>query len=83
VYTLFWPFLPYFCYFWLILTLQHQKCTYSIILDAKMPAESEKNRQHAYLKFWVPERPQNSKLQILTQKWPLRAKIGPDAPNGV
>ena len=83
VYSLFWPFLPYFCYLWPILTLEHQKCTYSIILDAKMPAESEKIRPHAYLKFWVPERPKNPKLPILTQKWLLRVKNGPDAPNGV
>ena len=83
VYSLFRPFLPYFGYLWLILTLEHQKHTYSVILDVKMPAESEKNRPHAYFKFWVPKRPKNPKLPILTQKWPLRVKIGPDAPNGV
>ena len=42
VYILFWPNLPYFCYYWLILTLKHQKCTYSIISDAKMAEKSKK-----------------------------------------
>jgi len=52
-------------------------------IKCKNAAESEKNRQRAYLKFWVAERLQNSKLQIFAQKWPLRVKIGPNAPNGI
>ena len=82
VYSLFWPFSPYFWYLCLLLTSHHQKYTYSITLDAKRPTESEKSRPQAYLIFWAPQRPENPFWAKMTPKWLAKVKIGPDTPNG-
>ena len=49
----FWLFLPDFSYLWTVLDLEHQKWTYSIPLDAKRTAKSQKMGSKADLEFWV------------------------------
>ena len=67
VHSYFWLFLPHFCYLWPVLDLEHQKWTYSIPLDAKRTAKSQKMGSKAYLELWVlyiPKKPPRS------ENWP-------------
>ena len=83
VYPNFAIFLPFFAIYGCILTKKTQKHTYSIILEAKIPKESEKIGWTQIWNFWSQKGKRKIKLRILTQKWPERVKIDPDAQNGV